>query len=98
MARERVGILSTAGGLVFTASKGNSTASVATLNSQGVAYGGYVYAYDAKTGNELWSWQNEDDIQAPPITYMYKGKQYVAIYLEGKVATGQRDKLTVFSL
>jgi hypothetical protein len=29
---------------------------------------------------------------------MYKGKQYVAIYVEGKVATGQRDKLTVFSL
>jgi len=92
------GILSTAGGLVFTASKGNSTASVATLNSRGTAYGGYVYALDAKTGQELWAWQNEDQIQAPPITYMYKGKQYVAIYVEGKVATGQRDKLTVFSL
>jgi alcohol dehydrogenase (cytochrome c) len=92
------GVLSTAGGLVFSASKGNSTASVATLNAQGVNYGGYFYAYDAKTGKQLWSWQNEDQIQAPPITYMFKGKQYVAIYVEGKVASGQRDRLTVFSL
>jgi len=92
------GILTTASGLLFTASHGRNDQSAATLTSQGIPYGGYVLAYDAKTGKELWRWQASDIIQAPPITYMYKGKQYVAIYVAGPVATGQHDRLTVFSL
>jgi len=92
------GVLSTASGLVFTASKMNSTASITTLAAQGVAYGGSMYAYDAATGKQLWTYKDSDVIQAPPITYMYKGRQYIAEYLSGPVTTGKHDLLTVFSL
>jgi quinohemoprotein ethanol dehydrogenase len=91
------GMLSTASGVVFTGGHGRTDASSATLTSQGIPYGGYLLAYDAKTGKELFRWQASDIIQAPPITYMYKGKQYVAIYAAGPVASGQHDRLTVFS-
>jgi glucose dehydrogenase len=98
------GIISTAGGLVFAASQGVSTASVSTLAAQGVDYGGTFYAYDAKTGKQLWAYKNVDQLQASgPITYMIKGKQYVTEYMEGKApatpgSVGTRDLLTTFSL
>jgi alcohol dehydrogenase (cytochrome c) len=92
------GVLSTAGGVVFAASRGRADQSAATLSAQGIPYGGYLNAYDAKTGQQLWSWQAPDIIQAPPITYMYKGKQYVAIYVAGPNSSGMHDRLTVFSL
>jgi glucose dehydrogenase len=92
------GVATTAGGLVFVASKGRNDISVSTAQAQNVPYGGYIYAYDAKTGKELWSWQAADNIWAPPITYMVKGKQYVAEYTMGPVSSGKIDRLTAFSL
>jgi glucose dehydrogenase len=97
------GVLSTAGGLVFVASKGVSTAPVPVLAGRGVAYGGTLYAYDARTGNELWAYRNVDQIQAPPVTYAVNGRQYVVEYLEGKGprtpgSVGRRDLLTAFAL
>ena len=37
-------------------------------------------------------------IYSSPITYMVKGKQYVALMVNGPVNSGQRDLMTVFSL
>ena len=68
-------------------------------------FGGSFYAYDAKTGKQLFSYQNASIIQAPPITYSVGGKQYIAVDMTASVnpkatflpsATG--DKLTVFTL
>ena len=56
------GMLSTAGGLVFTADR----------------YG-YLIALDAKTGNVLWKFQTGAGISAPPVTYTFEGKQYIAV-------------------
>ena len=98
------GQIATAGGLVFTASRGDSTrGSPATIPAGDRSPGGFVYALDAKTGKALWQWQAPDYIQAPPMTYSINGKQYVAIYVEGYGTTnprsvGKRDLLTVFSL
>jgi PQQ-like domain len=68
--------------------------------------GGNFDAFDATTGKILWTWGIPfDTFAAPPISYMYNGKQYIAIYhgvaaagTPGATATGQRDELTVFSL
>lgn len=99
------GVLSTAGGLVFTASRGAE----ATGLPPGQSNGGKVYAYNARTGKVLWSYQNNSKIQAPPVTFMSHGKQYVAIDMADTEASlsfpgfgnfdyTTKDKLAVFSL
>jgi alcohol dehydrogenase (cytochrome c) len=40
---------------------------------------GYVFALDAGSGNLLWQFQTGGAILAPPITYLFQGKQYVTI-------------------
>jgi quinohemoprotein ethanol dehydrogenase len=96
--------LPTAGGLMFTAARGDTTrGAVASLGTDAAPYGGTLYALDAKTGKALWSWRAPDYIVAPPMTYSVNGKQYVAIHAMGPAPTsaranGQRDLLTVFSL
>jgi quinohemoprotein ethanol dehydrogenase len=97
------GVVTTAGGLAFVASRGVSSDSIPNLAAAGKVHGGTFYAYNAKTGEQLWSWQAPDEIHAPPITYSVNGKQYVSIYVMGPApgvagATGQRDLLTTFSL
>jgi len=97
------GAVSTAGGLVFTASEGNTTVTPAVETSSDPPWGGVVYALSATTGATLWSWQAPEYINDPPITYSVNGKQYVAIYVKGNLpssptGTGHRDLLTVFSL
>jgi quinohemoprotein ethanol dehydrogenase len=95
------GALATAGGLLFTASRGNPYTPP--------YFGGKLYAYDAKTGAELWSWQNKaidgatpkgaGQIDSAPATWVTKGKQYVAINAIGRDAEGRIGNLmTVFSL
>jgi glucose dehydrogenase len=103
----RSGVLSTAGGVVFAGSYGDITRVPTSIPLNAPYNAGWLYAYDAKTGKQLWSWQAPGYVHAPPITYMYHGKQYVAWYLGGPSAddprhssdvTGQGDQLTVFSL
>ncbi len=96
------GVLSTAGGLVFTASFGQATFGSSAPSQP---FGGSFYAYDAKTGKQLFSYQNASIIQAPPITYSVGGKQYVAIDMTSSVnskalylPSALGDKLTVFAL
>ena len=59
----------------------SNTAALATAGS--LAFGGdwdrHVYAYDAATGKILWQTRLLTSAQGFPITYLAKGKQYVAI-------------------
>ncbi|MEN9705427.1 MAG: hypothetical protein RLZZ393_1306 [Pseudomonadota bacterium] len=80
------GSIATAGGLVFVGATDDAR----------------FRAFDAKTGEELWTWKLEASAHATPITYRGRdGRQYVAI-----VATGgsfldspvDSDALSVFSL
>lgn len=38
-----------------------------------------LVAYDARTGEEVWSWQTTAPIVAPPITFSVDGTQYVTV-------------------
>jgi outer membrane protein assembly factor BamB len=94
------GSVVTAGNLVFEPSSGNTFTAP--------FFGGKLYAYNAKTGEELWSYQNPvvpgtvggaGVICAPPTTYMAGGKQYVAQNMIGRDSAGAlNDRLVVFSL
>ena len=65
------GTLATAGGLVF----------------QGNGAGEELRAYDAKNGQQLWSYKAQTAVYAPPITYQLDGEQYIAQSVGG-VAQG----------
>jgi quinohemoprotein ethanol dehydrogenase len=108
------GTLATKGNIVFTWWKGRSDVE-ATLPNQGATQqgaaslltpGAQLNAYDATTGKKLWVWGVPNDTAiSPVVTYMYKGKQYLATYhgvaapgFPGSTASGQRDQMTVFSL
>ncbi len=56
------GVLTTAGGLVFTGTPE-----------------GYLKAFDAKTGEELWKFQTGSGVVGCPITWEQDGEQYVAV-------------------
>jgi quinohemoprotein ethanol dehydrogenase len=84
------GMFATASGLLFYGSKGRTDAGGTgrspdgtALRTQGINPGGYLTARDAKTGELLWEFQNPfaDLIEGPPMTFMYKGKQYIAEYM-----------------
>jgi alcohol dehydrogenase (cytochrome c) len=59
----------------------SNTAALATAG--GVAFGGdwdrHMFAYDATTGKILWQTRLPTSAQGFPITYLAKGKQYVAM-------------------
>jgi alcohol dehydrogenase (cytochrome c) len=45
---------------------------------------GTLYAYDARTLQEVWTFNTGTGINAPPITYSVNGKQYIAILVGSK--------------
>jgi alcohol dehydrogenase (cytochrome c) len=45
---------------------------------------GTFYAYDARTLQELWSFNAGTGINAPPISYSVNGKQYIAVLVGSK--------------
>jgi hypothetical protein len=104
------GVFSTAGNLVFSGFSGRTDLAAATLFNQGIAPGGVFVAFDATTGAALWQWGALGGSFAKNgITYMYQGKQYVAVYHTmpsatalpggaGHLASDQREQMTVFSL
>src|SRR5215467_1972408 len=59
----------------------SNTAALATAG--GVVFGGdwdrHMYAYDASTGKTIWQTRLPTSAQGFPITYLAKGKQYVAM-------------------
>ena len=80
------GALATAGGLVF----------------QGGGSDSEFRAFDAKTGQLLWSFATQTASLAPPISYELDGKQYVAVSVGGQVPGGyfapNYSRLLVFAL
>jgi len=78
------GPISTDSGLVFIA---------ATMDN-------YLRAFDAKTGAELWRGRLPAGGQATPMTYVWKGKQYVVIAAGGheKAGTKHGDQVIAFAL
>jgi len=74
----------TAGGLVFT----------------GAAMDNFFRAFDSETGKELWNYELPAGGQATPMTYIFRGKQYVVIAAggHGKLGTKQGDTVIAFAL
>jgi quinoprotein glucose dehydrogenase len=78
------GPIATGGGLVFIG---------ATLDN-------YLRAFDAATGKELWKGRLPAGGQATPMTYVWKGRQYVVIAAGGhaKSDTKRGDQVVAFAL
>ena len=78
------GPMATAGGLVFI----------------GAAMDDYLRAFDAKTGAELWRGRLPAGGQATPMSYVWKGRQYVVIAAGGhsKLGTKRGDRMIAFAL
>ncbi|MBB5517606.1 pyrroloquinoline quinone-dependent dehydrogenase [Amphiplicatus metriothermophilus] len=78
------GPLVTAGGLVFI----------------GAAMDDYLRAFDAATGAELWQGRLPAGGQASPMTYEWRGRQYVVIAAGGHSEAGTRkgDYVVAFAL
>jgi quinoprotein glucose dehydrogenase len=78
------GPIVTAGGLVFIG---------ATLDN-------YLRAFDSRTGHELWRGRLPAGGQATPMTYVWKGRQYVVIASggHGKSGTKHGDSVVAFAL
>jgi PQQ-dependent dehydrogenase (methanol/ethanol family) len=76
------GSLSTAGGLVFMGQGGASFEKGLGKNAT-TGGTGLIVAYNAATGDQLFSAKTDAGANAPPMTYSVNGKQYVAIYAGG---------------
>lgn len=61
---------------------------------------GHFNAYDARTGKRLWTFQAGAGCNAPPVSYMQDGKQYIAVACGGNFQLGYPlgDAVLVFSL
>ena len=66
----------------------------------GAAMDDYIRAFDAATGKELWKGRLPAGGQATPMTYVWKGKQYVVIAAGGhsKLGTKRGDEVMAFAL
>lgn len=60
----------------------------------------YLRAYDINQGKELWKGRLPKTAQATPMSYVYKGKQYVLIAAGGHSTSGAAvgDKIVAFAL
>ncbi len=80
------GALATAGGLVF----------------QGAGDAPELRAFDARTGEKLWSFDTHTGMMAPPITYELEGRQYIAASVGGTQLGGyyapNYSRMLVFEL
>jgi quinoprotein glucose dehydrogenase len=66
----------------------------------GAAMDDYLRAFDAATGKELWRGRLPAGGQATPMTYVWKGRQYVVIAAGGhsKSDTRRGDQVVAFAL
>jgi outer membrane protein assembly factor BamB len=46
---------------------------------------GNLIGFDAKTGKVLWRFQTGAQVSAPPVSYSFEGKQYIALAAGGAV-------------
>ena len=61
---------------------------------------GELFAVDAMTGEKLWTGESESGVNAPPISYLIDGKQYIAVASGGNKLFGFKtgQKLKVWAL
>lgn len=61
---------------------------------------GQLAAYDSQTGKQLWQYQSDYGVNAPPITYEVNGEQYIAVVSGGNSLFGfkQGDHIMTFKL
>ena len=66
----------------------------------GAAMDNYLRAFDARSGKELWKGRLPAGGQATPMTYVWKGRQYVVIAAGGhsKSSTKRGDQVVAFAL
>jgi len=60
----------------------------------------HLHAFDSATGKELWSYEMPASANATPMTYTWKGKQYLVICAggHGKLNSKQGDYVLAFAL
>lgn len=61
---------------------------------------GRLIAYNAQTGDEVWSYKMDAGANAPAITYELDGEQYISIFAAGNALAGtvHGDKVYTFKL
>jgi len=61
---------------------------------------GWFNAYDARNGKKLWSFQAGAGVNAPPVSYMVDGKQYIAVAAGGNTQLNFKrgNSVIVFAL
>ena len=61
---------------------------------------GTFNAINSLTGKKLWSYKFEAGVNAPPISFKYRGKQYIAVVAGGNKIMGfpQGDYIALFAL
>ena len=72
-----------------------------TLLFAGEGYNGQPFfrALDKKTGETIW--ETQTPVGPPtgvPMTYLYRGKQYVVVAVEGDLATRTASQLVAYAL
>jgi quinoprotein glucose dehydrogenase len=87
-------------GKTGTPNLGGPMATAGGLILIGAAMDNYLRAFEAKTGAELWRGRLPAGGQATPMTYMWKGRQYVVIAAGGhsKLDTKRGDSIVAFAL
>jgi quinoprotein glucose dehydrogenase len=78
------GPIATAGGLVFTAG----------------VFDPHLRGFDSDTGRELWSVELPASAQSTPMTYLWRGKQYIVICAggHGKMQSKMGDAVVAFAI
>lgn len=78
---------------------GGVLATAGGLVFSGAGKGAFA-AFDASSGARLWSYQCDAGVNAPPVTYMAGGRQYVAVAVGGNALFGfkQGDMVVAFGL
>jgi PQQ-dependent dehydrogenase (methanol/ethanol family) len=74
-----------------------TTAGNLVFNGEG---NGYFRAFDAKTGKKLWEYQAGAGVNAPAVSYMVGGKQYIAVAAGGNTQLDFKrgNSVVVFAL
>jgi len=87
-------------GKTGTPNFGGPIATAGHLVFIGAAMDDYLRAFDARTGAELWCGRLPAGGQATPMTYIWKGRQYVVIAAGGhsKSGTKRGDSVVAFAL
>jgi quinoprotein glucose dehydrogenase len=87
-------------GSTGTPNLGGPIATASGLVFIGAAMDNYLRAFNARTGKELWRGRLPAGGQATPMTYVWKGKQYVVIAAGGhsKLDTKRGDSIVAFAL